>query len=172
MQIVLPEIVQQNLALEAALERVEAARARAGIYKWFEQELKQIDSRLSLQRARTDVSEPGLVPGYWHVMRDNSEFGAPNSVYPIMDHEGGFLEPSSAVLEHLRRNDLQRRGALDDLRKMEEKVRQDMARAKERLHEDKITEMADRIKAYDSPGVSLAKTGQGWSYRAGARRAA
>lgn len=172
MQIILPPIVEHNMAIDSALEMVESARARADYLKWFDRELKQIDSRLSLERARTDVNAPGLVPGYWHIVRDNTEFGAPKSMYPIMDHEGGFLEPSSAVLEHLKRNDLQRPGAMDDLRRREQRARDELAKAKERLHGERIAEIADRIKAYDSPGVSLAKTNRSWSYRARAKRAA
>jgi hypothetical protein len=62
-QIILPPMVEHNMAIEAALERVESARARGEYLKWFDRELKQIDSRLSLERARTGVGGGWAYPG-------------------------------------------------------------------------------------------------------------
>jgi hypothetical protein len=78
-------------------------------------ELKQLDPRLYLARAKGHI-RPGLPmkPGYWHVLRDNSDRDAGLSVTPIEDAIGGFAEPSSRLIEMMRQNDLQRAGAIQE----------------------------------------------------------
>lgn len=68
--------------------------------------LGDLDARLRLGRARPLAYEPGLgvIPGFYHWVRDNET--APPTVTPITSPDGAFREPDSGVLGDLRSQDL------------------------------------------------------------------
>jgi hypothetical protein len=66
------------------------------------------------------------------------------------------MEPHSGVLEDLRRSDLQRSGALEAIRAAQDKEIEDHLRDNEALRLGRVDEIATRMKAIDSPGVSRA----------------
>lgn len=168
MSLVLPDVVQYNRELDDCLERLDRTRERAGWLKHFDAELRKLDQRLSLVRAGTQFTMPGLVPGYWHVKRRNDP-PAMDSYLPLMGPDGEFVEPHMGILENLKRQDLQRDGALDELRKREEREREDQEKAKRFRAADRQEEFATRLKAIENPGVSMAP---GWTYRKKGRRGA
>lgn len=165
MQIILPPEVQYRMELEEGLERLGRLRERAGWLKEFDAHLKQIDHRLSLVKATENSTQAGLVPGFWHVQRLN-DVTMP-SYLPITMPDGSFSEPTSWHLEQLRKSDLQRPGALDELRKRQEREAAQRERDKALLRGDRVEELLGRVKAIESPGVSMAP---GWTYRKSGRR--
>lgn len=164
--LILPDCAVHAAELEAALERLERVRVRAGWLKHFDSELRQIDGCLSLVKAKENALSPGMIPGYWHIKRDNPT--TIPTVLPIQGPRGEFIEPHSGILEDLRRLDLQRDGALDELRRAQAKEVEDNRKGSELKQQERIEEMATRIKAYDSPGVSMADTG--WTQSKQGRR--
>lgn len=135
--------------------------------------LKEIDPRLYLGKAREQVVRgTPLKPGYWHVLRDNSDRDAGLSATPVEDAIGGYVEPSDAgsrLLETIKRNDLQRPGALEEReryrkrREMEEKLQ----------HEEwlgaKVQEGVERWEATHRAFVSMSRDTP-WTQSARARK--
>lgn len=166
----MPDVVLGNLELERALENVERKRARGDWLGYFDQQLRELDSKLSLVKARDDAPAfGGMVPGFWHVRRANGG-GIPDSYLPITDENGGFIEPHSGILEGLRANDLQRAGRLDELRKEWDRRDADREKSMRTFRDDFRDEFLDRYKAHSNPGVLFGDNR--WTYRAGARKAA
>lgn len=67
--------------------------------------LKQIDERLELIRAQETIPAGiPMKPGYYHVVRWNE--GAAPSVWPIEGEHGEYVEPTSKLLEIIKKNDL------------------------------------------------------------------
>lgn len=168
--LILPDVVLHNLELERSMDRVERLRQRGHDLQSIERDLQDIDPMLSLVRAREQVENPEMRPGFWHVRRCNAPF--PDSYITIEGPDGQFVEPHSGVVEWFRREDTRRQGYFDDLRKAKERGKREQAIRRAEFHADQRVELAERIKAYANPGVSFAGTGRGWSYRAGAKRAA
>lgn len=85
-----------------------------------ERRLRKLDDNLRVvfvgERAekRYDV-----IPGRWHVVRLNP--GTVNSFFPIATPDGGYLEPSDQLIEEMKRADLWRPGALEELGKARER---------------------------------------------------
>lgn len=124
--IILPEVVQAREQIEASLEALGAKRERAAWLQHFDSALRAIDPKLSLEKAREQVQDRAIMPGYWHVRRQNGD-DLPDTWLPIAGDDGEFIEPHMGILEGLRANDLQRPGRLDELRKQWD--RQDAERA-------------------------------------------
>lgn len=154
-QVILPEIVQSNAALEQSLETLQRKRDRAGWLAHFDSALKGIDPKLSLVKARETIAlERGLVPGLWHVRRENGA-DLPDSYLPISGPTGEFMEPHEGVLNQLRERDLQRPGRMEELRKSWDE--EDLARKRKKLlfKDEMNDEFATRYKVLTSPGVSF-----------------
>jgi hypothetical protein len=92
-----------------------------------ERELKKLDHHLEVvfidpEAASLPPSERGLgvVPGRWHIVRRNP--GRIDSWFPIMGPNMEYRDPELAVIEDMKKADLWRRGALQELR--DKQVRQ------------------------------------------------
>lgn len=133
-------------------------------------QLKELDPRLYLARARGIIrAGVPMKPGYWHVLRDNSDRDAGLSVTPVEDAVGGFCEPNSRLIEMMRRNDLQRPGAIQErenyrLRREFEEKRQHAA-----WLDDKVQEGVERWEAGNRAFVGWTPEGK-WTQSARARR--
>lgn len=106
----LPATVRANVEREQMVDKqLHKAQALAIA-------LRDLDPNLELvffgERAE-DIY--GIVPGRWHVRRNNKDTGAPDSYLPIQGRKGEYREPDFGVIDDLRRNDLWRKGALDRL---------------------------------------------------------
>lgn len=132
--------------------------------QWFDHELKMIDWRLSLVRAHDGAVDRDLIPGYWHVKRDNSQHGMADTYMPIMGPNGEFMEPHAGVLQRLRERDMQRPGAWEEeIARIEREENERKGRLADQRAEFK-EEFMYRYKAKESPGVSFSDA-KPWRYR-------
>jgi hypothetical protein len=150
--LILPDVVEHRMALEHSLEQLGAKRERAGWLRYFDQQLQAIDPKLSLVKARDEVYDVAMIPGFWHVRRENGA-DLQDTFLPITGPGGQFIEPHSGVLDGLRSNDLQRPGALDELRKKFD--REDAAReaVRQSTRAELNEEFALRYKAKENRSV-------------------
>lgn len=133
-------------------------------------ELKQISPYLELVKAHSQARHPALRPGFWHVL-----YRPPAGVPTILVHEGPdgeYREPDSGLLEMLRRSDLWSDRSIRERERIDRMLEQSRQRRIEREREERIDEVRQRAKAAVNPGVSFTRVPGGWSYRAGARKAA
>jgi hypothetical protein len=133
----------------------------------FDRALKNIDSALSLVFLN-DETEPvyGIVPGRWHVRYRRQD--ALNFM-PILDRDGGYMEPHYGVLDQIRRADLGKDENFQRIATRQERERKDLDKRRARASEERVDEMAGRIKASLNPGILFGDNN--WSYRAGKAKA-
>jgi hypothetical protein len=131
--------------------------------------LKQVDDKLYMVRSRHWVKTGlPLVPGgCWHIVRDNSDKGAPETIIPLFEN-GEMLEPGSWVFDMLRRNDLQRPGALKERQRQVELLEEAQERQRRRERENRQQEILERWKAGDRAFVGWTPEGK-WTQSARAK---
>lgn len=134
---------------------------------WWTDELRKIDPRLSLIKAKDGAEVPGMKPGYFHILRVNE--GAPPSLIPVEGPNGEFREPDSGVFDLLRRNDLWNREAAHDRKRMAREAQEAKERRRERERHARLEELQQRVKALTETSVSMT-TARPWTQTAGARR--
>ncbi len=161
-QVVLPDWVARNRAVEEQ-ERVVDRHVR--IAHEFDRELKKLDPRLDLVMAKERPTDPRLVPGCFHIRRDND--GIDYSYIPLTTEEGTYREPVAEDIFRLRQRDMWRDNAVQDIilahrAPSVEKERRTAAKRTELNRE--VVESAKRLA---SPGVSFGD--QKWKARAKGR---
>lgn len=125
-------------ALDAARAKMEASYSTPSS-EALERELRVLDDRLRVVFVDPRAGElppkmrgPGLIPGRWHVKiltRPRNEY------FPLTGPNWTYREPELAIVEEWKARDLWRRGALEELRRDEE--REEAARARqERLERE------------------------------------
>lgn len=85
--------------------------------KQINRELKQVDRHLEVVWVGERVPVgmlPGVVPGRWHVRRTPP--GQIDSYWPILAEDGGFRDLDMGLIENMKKADLWRDGALEELR--------------------------------------------------------
>jgi hypothetical protein len=93
-EVILPQEAQYAAELARSLQKVDRVRQRGDYLKWFDRELRQIDGCLSLVRASENSTAPGMIAGYWHVMRDNPR--TMPAFFPIRGPNGEFMETENS----------------------------------------------------------------------------
>ena len=162
-QLILPDRVRIQLDFEAQLEQLGD---RHGWLKHFDAELRAIDSHLSLVKASDAANQTGLVPGHWHIKRDN-----PTTIptfIALRNDDGGFIEPNSSHLELIRKNDMQRAGAFEAFKQKQDNFEVERERAKAAQTDERQSEMAERIEQLEHAQVSMKK---GWTNSVKGRKA-
>lgn len=96
---------------------------------------------------------PGLVPGYYHVLRNPP--GGPVSIFCVQTPEGGFREPDSGLIESLERADLWNGRALKARQKREIEAAKEKERNREMEAADRILEYAERVASLDRLSVTF-----------------
>lgn len=135
----------------------------------WERMLHEIDPKLHLVKARNPVKTgTALRPGFWHVIRDNSDKAAPPTVMTIEGPNGEYIEPNSAIFDLLRRNDLQRQGSRHEREERERRIEQQKEREKERELADLTAEAMERWVAGNRAFVSMDRSVP-WTQSARAR---
>lgn len=155
MGLILPDSVRMSMELE---DQLELLGDRHDWLKHFDRELRALDPYLSLVKASESATETGLVPGYWHVKRDNPSEMA--TYYPLRGDEGEFVEPGSQHLELMRKNDLQRPGAFKEFQERHKAVEDEMAARKADQARERVETMAERIEVIERAQVSMK---DGWT---------
>lgn len=119
-----------------------------GVLDYWNPELKKIDRNLRLMQATPLAAAPGVLPGFYHLvrLRDPAE-GTFMWVQPIFGPDGGFIEPNSAMLDALRASDLQSTAAVGARHLIAENERRSAERAKAKDEEDRLEEGVERFKA-------------------------
>lgn len=162
------------------LRKQEHARARqmaelnglaqlTGICREWTPVLKEIDPYLEMVWVPENARAAGLTPGRFTVLRHNP--GAPPSIIPVEGPDGEFVIPNSGLLDVLRKADLWSSQAVKERKRKERELEDAKKRQEDREREERIEEFTDRWKALE-PSVSMTGQGKGWSYKAGAKRAA
>lgn len=152
--IILPDSVRLRMEFD---DQLESMNERHAWLRHFDRELRAIDKHLSLVKASENATQPGLEPGYWHIKRDNPTT-LPTFI-PLRNDKGGFSEPTSAHLELLRRNDMQRSGAFEEFKKQQDALETERQRRKQAAADERREEMAERIEAAERVSVSM---NDGW----------
>lgn len=149
--LILPATVQANIERERVSEKFEALR-------WFEYQLRQLDPKLSLVRVSGRAEVYGVIPGYWHIVRDNSDSGEPDSYMPLKGEHGEPVEPDSGVLERLRAADLQRPGAIEDMRRRLDREEAASAAQAQAGRDERQAAIADHIRHLTVPSIRVTRS--------------
>lgn len=133
--------VMDSLETDATIER-------------FDRELKAIDHRLHLVKARDWVKAgTALRPGFWHVVRDNES--APPSVITIEDKDGEYVYPNSSIFDLLRKNDLWNRDVRRDRKRKEAELEERERKMKQAERKERQEEIYERYKAGTQTRISM-----------------
>jgi len=133
----------------------------------FNPELQHIDPHLELVFWPEHVPAPmGFIAGRYHIVRHNP--GAPGSVEPLVDAQGGFRQPDSSLFEFLRASDMWNEQAMRDRRRVMQSAKDAQAARRRREMEDRREELKDRVNAATRTSVSMTDTP--WTQNAGGRR--
>lgn len=98
-------------------EAVEQGPPLAPFVGQINKELKGLDPHLELVwigEKAVEGAAPGIVPGRWHIRRTPP--GMIHSYWPIMGPDKEYVEPTLQIIEDMKRADLWRKGALQELR--------------------------------------------------------
>lgn len=150
-----PPAVSRELRESTEQHRAEViaqAIRDATLAEWTRR-LKQLDPYLELIKAKDDATAPGMIPGYYHVLRHNP--GAPPSLLPVTGPDGEFVEPTEQLLDMLRAGDLQNERAMEDRRRKDEEQARRREAERQRDTEDRQAEILERWKAATQTSVSM-----------------
>jgi hypothetical protein len=168
MPLALPQhLLDEQAQYEAELELMTALHAE--LDHWTA-ELKQVDETLQLVWAPENVTHPALVPGRYHIIERRPAPTPPN-VIPLVGENDEFREPGAWMFDMLQRSSFWSDRSVKAREKREAEATKARERALAREKEERAQELDERIKSLINPGISMAKTGRQWTYRAPARRA-
>lgn len=166
-EVVIPGWVARNERARGQLEADEHIRSER---RHWDPLLQSLDHRLSLRKARSlrDARvpvAPGIIPGYWHVIRKGD--GCPDTAWVITSKglgvfPGDYREMSDDVLDVLRRGDLWNGAVTHEAQTVARRVEESKERARVTRKEARVDDLAINIRALDSPGVSMSDTGWTW----------
>lgn len=134
-------------------------------------ELRAVDPLLRLMKANVLSVCPGVLPGFYHLVRlpDRSTNDI-MMVAPLRDPHGNFVEPSFALLDALRACDLQNERAVMERREAIKQAQAAAERDAEREHEDRVNEGMELVRHYEDTTVSMTQD-VAWSATNRGRRA-
>jgi hypothetical protein len=176
MPLFLPPSVSRELR-----ERTQSfnAAVRASVYDFdphdsvladFNPVLQQIDPRLLMVRARERIV-PGLPmkPGYYHIICDNSDRGAPDTVMIVEGEHGEFTPPTSRVFEKLAAGDMHDRRNVERFERIQREERERNEREQRANREERREHLSELVNAYTR--ASVAGPGAGlWTQNQAGRR--
>lgn len=131
--------------------------------------LSKIDPHLMMVRAKDSAHAPGLIPGYWHMLRIAP--GVPPTLLPITGPQGEFIEPSSRTLDWLRGADLQDERVIRDRDRAMLELENRTAREKDNDADERLEEATERWAAATRTQVSM-NMDRPWSQNHSGERAA
>lgn len=131
-------------------------------------ELQRIDRDLRLTQAYENAVAPGVLGGYYHLVRLNE--AAPMWVQPLMGPHREFIEPSSAMLTALRMCDLQNPRAVADRHREDELAAKRRERDQANEAEARQGEIYERYLAGTRTQVLMSRDVRWAQNAAGAKR--
>lgn len=129
----------------------------------FTRELKSIDVDLELVKASNNATLPGLVPGYWHILRK----GTPCTLITLEGPNGEYREPGSWMFPWLAEQDAWNDRTQQMKKELREKAERAKSREKERERQDRAGQLNELLKWQNNASVSMTNRGKGWTYGAG-----
>ncbi len=135
-----------------------------GMKQW-NRELQKIDPALRLGRAKEQAQAMGVYPNYYHLVR----MGQHLWVMPLHDGRGGFVEPTSAMLDMLRGSDMQNPQVMRAHKKLQENLAKEEEFQRERDHERRSYELLERWKAVSQVRIPF-NTDIRWSQNVAGRK--
>jgi hypothetical protein len=146
-----PPKVAQELA-ESTAEHQAAVLSmfdfNYGSFDKWNRELKKIDPLLRLGKAKDKASAVGVIPGFYHLLRIPESDRERLWTMPLHDGNYGFVEPSNAMLDALRRTDMQNPRVMRDFKKAQEDAEALEEKLKEEAHHRRVDQMYESWKAY------------------------
>jgi hypothetical protein len=137
-------------AINALREKMEATWTTPGS-EALERELRLLDDRFRVVfidpeagRLPPKMRGPGLIPGRWHMKLYTHPR---NEYFPITGPNWEYREPELVIVEEMKARDLWRRGALEEIRKGEEREEADQARQERLEQEQRKDEVALAYRA-------------------------
>lgn len=117
--------------------------------------LQQVDPRILMVRAlpRVVLGVP-MKPGYYHLLRDNSDWGAPLSVTPIEGDHGEFVEPTSRIFEKLAAGNLHERRNMERYERLAREERIANEHEQEANKQERREHVKDLVDAYTRTSIS------------------
>jgi hypothetical protein len=113
--------------------------------KILSEDLKRIDSTLSVVWVGERVDDPELVPARWHIRRQTP--GMVAAYIPLVGPDGEYREPGSWVLDWLQANDLWNPEVHRSREEAKQRHREAKVRAKRREEEQRKDEMMVAARA-------------------------
>lgn len=156
------------LVLPAHIEREQlvnqAVNSDLAVIDEYNRELEKIDDRLRLIFCGDRFQGiPGVVPNRWHVVRlarpGTREIPA---FKPILDVDGGFMEPSPMIFEQLRNMDLWGPSGISRLKRENAEIAASRQRRLDAERAEAREETELRFKSLLSPGIRF---GGSWQAR-------
>jgi len=134
--------------LNGRRERMRAWKTQADEQaRQLEKELKELDPLFEVDfvdpaAANNPNQEKalGIVPGRWHIIRTNPE--GVNTWFPICGPNKAYRDPELSIVEEMKKADLWRPGALQELRDSQMKELEAKERQRELEHEQRSDEVA------------------------------
>lgn len=117
----------------------------------FTAELKSIDPDLELVKASNHASLPGLVPGYWHILRK----GMPTTILTLDGPNGEFREPGSWMYDWLLEQDMWNDRTQAMRAEQRQKAERAVERQKQRERQDRIQEFNERLASKNRTQILL-----------------
>lgn len=121
----------------------------------YNERLQAIDPRLLMVRAKETGVVPGVPmrPGFYHLLRDNSDRGAPMTVMVIED-DGRYTEPTSRVFEKLAAGDMTQRRNLDRFKTHERQEHEANEAEQKAVREERREHLKELVNAYTRTSIS------------------
>lgn len=147
------QLLDERARLDAELlEGLEVVE----ILEHFTRELQKIDPYLHLLKAKEDATQPGLRPGYFHVVRNPPD--APAMVEVLEGPNGEFVEPGSNVFDLVERSDMWSARAMRLRQKKELDAVRSKERDRERERDERVEELYERWKRLNSTQIVVGGT--------------
>lgn len=148
----------------------EALHWEGGILEHWNRALADIDPMLRLAQAGLLAQVPGVLPGFYHLVRLRDPASATfMAVIPLTGPRGEYAEPSDAMLRGLRAADLQNPRAVADRDKRDRDAAEYQRIDEARDDMDRVDLMTEKLNAITRTQVSM--TDVPWAQNAaGARR--
>lgn len=138
MSLLIPGKVAADLEAERFIEeRLEVAR-------YWDRELQRLDPRLSLVWVNENATSPGLVPGRWHIRRENEQTA--DSFIPVVGPEDEYRDMGSDVLERLKAADRWNDAVERERKRRAERAKRRAAHDRELRAEQRRDVMAETIR--------------------------